>query len=134
MKKNAKSEKRPFISHGDSNKILVRFFLKYKKIFKVAYAIICDIKQPKIMTVNPWHTSPRVELHIVNVRYTKSRIYENMRHVAVFRRETVVLQMSKICWVRYTAVNIWHTLCCTCNSLRHVVAFCRCLGNTVHFE
>ncbi len=48
----------------------------------------------KYTVVNPRYTKSRVESNTVNTWHTTCRIYDTMRHVAVFRRESVVLQVS----------------------------------------
>ena len=47
------------------------------------------------LAVNPRCTTHRIESYTVTMRYTMCRIYDSMRYVVVFRRETVVLQVSK---------------------------------------
>ena len=58
------------------------------------YATICDNPRAKSMAVSPRYTTSRVEPYPVNIRYTTCRICNSMRPVGVFRRETVVLQVS----------------------------------------
>ena len=58
------------------------------------YATICDLPRAKSIAVNPRYTTSGVELYPVNTRYTTCRISDLIRHAVVFRRETVVLQVS----------------------------------------
>ncbi len=74
-------------SHGNSKKIL------YNKIVK-KYTTLCDLPRFKYMAVNPRHLIYFVVSYTVNIRHLTGRIYDFMRLVGVFRRETVVLQVS----------------------------------------
>ncbi len=46
------------------------------------------------MVVNPRYTTSRIESNTVNTRHMTCRICDSMRHVAVFRIESVVLQVT----------------------------------------
>jgi len=68
-------------------------FWEFKK--KLNYTTICDHPRSKYVVVNPRYTTSRVKSCTVNIWYRTCRICNFMRHVVVFRRETVVLQVSK---------------------------------------
>jgi hypothetical protein len=53
------------------------------------------------MAVNPRHLMSRIKSYTVNIRYMTCRICDIMRLVMVFRIETVVLQVSKIMYLRH---------------------------------
>jgi hypothetical protein len=61
---------------------------------KKHYAALCNLPRAKHMAVNPRYTTSRVESHTVNIRLRTCRICDPIRHVVVFRRESVVLQVS----------------------------------------
>ena len=48
------------------------------------------------MAVNPRYTTPRAESYTVNIQYMMCSIFDSMRHVVVFCREMIVLQVSII--------------------------------------
>ena len=58
------------------------------------YATLYDLQRSILLVVNPRYTTPRIESNTENTRHTMCRICDSMRHVAGFRRETVVLQVS----------------------------------------
>jgi hypothetical protein len=50
----------------------------------------------KYLVVNPRYATSRVEANTVYMQHMMCRIYDFMRHVEVFRIESVVLQVSTI--------------------------------------